>query len=166
LFLFFAARLIKKKIKATYMNPNSVEILLVEDNITDAELTIRELKKHNMANNLVHVKNGEEALDFIFATGKYATTREIQHSPKVILLDIQMPKVNGLEVLQKLKTDPRTRAIPVVILTSSKESPDIQKCYDLGANSYIVKPVNFEGFAQAIKNLGFYWLLINQPPAS
>jgi len=146
------------------MNPNSVEILLVEDNITDAELTIRELKKHNMANNLVHVKNGEEALDFIFATGKYAVTREIQYSPKVILLDIQMPKINGLEVLQKIKADPRTRAIPVVVLTSSKESPDIQKCYDLGANSYIVKPVNFEGFAQAIKNLGFYWLLLNQPP--
>ena len=147
------------------MNPNSVEILLVEDNITDAELTIRELKKHNMANNLVHVKNGEEALDFIFATGKYATTREIQYSPKVVLLDIQMPKVNGLEVLQKIKADPRTRAIPVVVLTSSKESPDIQKCYDLGANSYIVKPVNFEGFAQSIRNLGFYWLLLNQPPS-
>jgi two-component system response regulator len=147
------------------MNPNSVEILLVEDNITDAELTIRELKKHNMANNLVHVKNGEEALDFVFATGKFASTREIQYTPKVILLDIQMPKVNGMEVLQKIKSDPRTRAIPVVILTSSKESPDIQKSYDLGANSYIVKPVNFEGFAQAIKNLGFYWLLINQPPA-
>ena len=147
------------------MNPNSVEILLVEDNITDAELTIRELKKHNMANNLVHVKNGEEALDFIFATGKYATTREIQYSPKVILLDIQMPKINGLEVLQKIKADPRTRVIPVVVLTSSKESPDIQKSYDLGANSYIVKPVNFEGFAQSIKNLGFYWLLLNQPPS-
>ena len=117
-----------------------------------------------MANNLVHVKNGEEALDFVFATGKYAGTREIQYTPKVILLDIQMPKVNGLEVLQKLKSDPKTRTIPVVILTSSKESPDVQKSYDLGANSYIVKPVNFEGFAQAIKNLGFYWLLINQPP--
>jgi len=146
------------------MNPNSVEILLVEDNITDAELTIRELKKHHMANNLIHVKNGEEALDFVFATGKYAGTREIQYTPKVILLDIQMPKVNGMEVLQKIKSNPKTRAIPVVVLTSSKESPDIQKCYDLGANSYIVKPVNFEGFAQAIKNLGFYWLLINQPP--
>ncbi|MEI9806444.1 MAG: response regulator [Bacteroidota bacterium] len=147
------------------MNPNSVEILLVEDNITDAELTIRELKKHNMANNLVHVKNGEEALDFIFAKGKFDNTRNISYPPKVILLDIQMPKVNGMEVLQAIKTDPRTRSIPVVILTSSKESPDIQKCYDLGANSYIVKPVNFESFAQAIKNLGFYWLLLNQPPA-
>lgn len=146
------------------MNANSVEILLVEDNITDAELAIRELKKHNMANNLVHLKNGEEALDFIFGTGKYTGIREMQYPPKVILLDIQMPKVNGIEVLQKLKTDPKTRAVPVVILTSSKEDPDIQKCYNLGANSYIVKPVNFDGFAQAIKNLGFYWLLLNQSP--
>jgi two-component system, response regulator len=146
------------------MNTNSVEILLVEDNITDAELTIRELKKHNMANNLVHLKNGEEALNFIFGTGKYAGIREIQHPPKVILLDIQMPKVNGIEVLKNIKADPNTRSIPVVILTSSKENPDIQTCYALGANSYIVKPVNFDGFAQAIKNLGFYWLLLNQPP--
>ena len=148
------------------MDPNSVEILLVEDNITDAELTIRELKKHNMANNLIHLKDGEEALDFIFATGKYANTREVQYTPKVVLLDIQMPKVNGIEVLEKIKTDPKTRSVPVVILTSSKENPDIQRCYDLGANSYIVKPVNFDGFAQAIKNLGFYWLLLNQAPAS
>ena len=147
------------------MNHNSVEILLVEDNITDAELTIRELKKHNMANNLIHVKNGQDALDFLFAKGKYAGTREIQYPPKVVLLDIQMPKVNGIEVLQQIKTNALTRTIPVVILTSSKENPDIQKCYSLGANSYIVKPVNFEGFAQAIKNLGFYWLLLNQPPA-
>jgi two-component system response regulator len=146
------------------MDPNSVDILLVEDNITDAELTIRELKKNNMANNLFHIRNGEEALDFIFATGKYAATRNIQYPPKVILLDIQMPKVNGIEVLAKIRSDDRTRVTPVVILTSSKENPDIQKCYDLGANSYIVKPVNFEGFAQAIKNLGFYWLLLNQPP--
>lgn len=136
----------------------------MEDNITDAELAIRELKKHNMANNLFHVKNGEEALDFIFATGKYADTRNMLYAPKVILLDIQMPKVNGIEVLSRLKADSRTRSTPVVILTSSKENPDIQKCYDLGANSYIVKPVNFEGFAQAIKNLGFYWLLLNQTP--
>lgn len=146
------------------MNPNTVEVLLIEDNSTDAELAIRELKKHNMANNLVHVKNGEEALQFIFATGKFEGVRDISYPPKLILLDIQMPKVNGIEVLQKIKADPRTRSIPVVILTSSKESPDIQQCYELGANSYIVKPVNFEGFANAIKNLGFYWLLLNQPP--
>ncbi|WP_276501780.1 response regulator [Terrimonas pollutisoli] len=147
------------------MNPDSVEVLLVEDNSTDAELTIRELKKHNMANNLVHLKDGEEALAFIFATGKYAGIKEMHYLPRVILLDIQMPKVNGIEVLQAIKADPRTRAIPVVMLTSSKEDPDIRVCYDLGANSYIVKPVNFEGFAAAIKNLGFYWLLLNQLPA-
>jgi len=146
------------------MNPNSVEVLLVEDNINDAELTIRELRKHHMANNLFHVKDGEEALDFIFGTGKFADSRDLLCKPKVVLLDIQMPKVNGIEVLQKVKSDARTRATPVVILTSSKEDPDIQKCYDLGANSYIVKPVNFESFAEAIKNLGFYWLLLNQQP--
>lgn len=148
------------------MDHNTVEILLVEDNSSDAQLTIRELKKHNMANNLVHVKNGAEALDFIFATGQYARSREIHHVPRVILLDIQMPKVNGMEVLEKIKADPRTKSIPVVILTSSKESPDIKKCYALGANSYIVKPVNFESFAESIKNLGFYWLLLNQSPTN
>ena len=146
------------------MNSISIDILLVEDNLNDAELTIRELKKHNMANNLVHVEDGEEALDFIFGVGKYEG-RNITHPPKLVLLDIQMPKVNGIEVLHKIKSDERTQAIPVVMLTSSKEDPDIQKCYSLGANSYIIKPVNFEGFAEAIKNLGFYWLLLNQPPA-
>ncbi|HMG68418.1 MAG TPA: response regulator [Chitinophagaceae bacterium] len=146
------------------MNYDSVEILLVEDNINDAELTIRELKKHHMANNLFHVKDGEEALEFIFATGRYANSRNVMSSPKVVLLDIQMPKVNGIEVLEKVKADERTRATPIVILTSSKEDPDIKTCYALGANSYIVKPVNFEGFAESIRNLGFYWLLINQPP--
>ncbi len=135
-----------------------VEVLLVDDNLQDAELTMRELKKNNMTNHLVHLKNGKEALEFLFAE------ENLNNPPKVILLDIQMPKVNGIQVLQKIKEDPRTRSMPVVMLTSSKESPDIQKCYDLGANSYIVKPVNFEGFAAAIKNLGFYWLLLNQPP--
>lgn len=146
------------------MNPNSVDLLLVEDNADDAELTIRELRKHGMANNLFHVKDGEEALDFIFATGRYEGIRDVNHPPKLILLDIQMPKVNGIEVLQKIKSDEKTQVTPVVILTSSKEDPDIQKCYALGANSYIVKPVNFEGFAAAIRNLGFYWLLLNQFP--
>jgi two-component system response regulator len=145
------------------MDYNSIDILLIEDNVSDAELTIRELKKHHLANNLFHVKDGEEALDFIFATGKYSN-RSIGKPPKIVLLDIQMPKVNGIEVLQKIKSDERTKATPVVILTSSKENPDIKKCYALGANSYIVKPVNFEGFAEAIKTLGFYWLLLNQPP--
>jgi two-component system response regulator len=146
------------------MNSNSLDILLVEDNPEDAELTIHQLKKHNMSNNLFHVSDGEEALEFIFAEGKYAGQQEIVNSPKLILLDIKMPKVNGMEVLEKLKSDKRTKNIPVVILTSSKEDPDIKQCYDLGANSYIVKPVNFEGFAEAIMNLGFYWLLLNQPP--
>ena len=117
------------------MNLNLVEILLVEDNISDAELTIRELNKFNMANNLFHAKNGEEALDFIFATGKFASLRDVLSTPKVVLLDIQMPKVSGIEVLQKIKVDPRTKSMPVVVLTSSRESPDVQKCYALGANS-------------------------------
>ena len=146
------------------MNPNTVEILLAEDNINDAELTIRGFKKHNMSNHLFHVKDGEEALDFIFATGQYANTRDILNQPKLVLLDIQMPKVNGIEVLRRLKSDERTKSIPVVILTSSKEDPDIQKCYNYGANSYIVKPVAFEKFVESIRDLGFYWLLLNQPP--
>ena len=147
------------------MNLNSIEVLLVEDNINDAELAIRELKKHNLSNNLFHVKDGEEALEFIMATGRYEGQRDIQSTPKLILLDIQMPKVNGIEVLQQIKANDKLKTVPVVILTSSKEDPDIKKCYALGANSYIVKPVNFMGFAEAIKNLGFYWLLLNQPPA-
>jgi two-component system, response regulator len=146
------------------MNHNSVEVLLVEDNISDAELTIRELKKHHFANNLFHVRDGEEALDFIFGTGKFAGVRDVGQPPKIVLLDIQMPKINGIEVLHRIKSDERTKTTPVVMLTSSKEDPDIKKCYDLGANSYIVKPVNFERFAEAIKNLGFYWLLLNQSP--
>ncbi|MBS1510961.1 MAG: response regulator [Bacteroidetes bacterium] len=146
------------------MNVSNVDLLLVEDNISDAELTIRELKKHNLANNLYHVKDGEEALEFIFANGRYAQNRKESGMPKLILLDIQMPRVNGLEVLEQLKTNVHTKSIPVVILTSSKEDPDIQRAYQNGANSYIVKPVNFEGFADSIKNLGFYWLLLNQPP--
>jgi two-component system response regulator len=146
------------------MDYNSIDVLLVEDSMEDAELAMRELKKARTASNILHVKDGGEALDFIFATGKYAGLRDIQHFPKVILLDIQMPKVNGIEVLEKIKADPGTSAIPVVILTSSNQSPDIKKCYSLGVNSYIVKPVNFETYAQAIKELGLYWLLLNRPP--
>src|SRR5579863_3223141 len=140
------------------MDPNSVDILLVQDNLTDAELTIRELKKHRLLNNLVHLKDGGVALEFMFATGRYARTRNIACYPKVMLLDIQMPKVNGTEVLQQMRSDEGTRTTPVVILTSSGEDPDIQRCYDLGVNSYIVKPVNFDGFADAIRNIGLYWL--------
>ena len=147
------------------MNQDSVDILLIEDNENDAELTIRELKKNNMANNLMQVSDGEEALEFIFCTGRYQSNKLIAVKPKLILCDIQMPKVNGIEVLQKIRSHPHTATIPVVMLTSSKEDPDIQKCYALGANSYIVKPVDFGSFAQAIKNIGYYWLLLNQPPA-
>jgi len=144
-------------------NSISVDILLVEDNAHDAELAIRELRKHHLANKLFHVEDGQEALDFLFSMGKYGNTNEPFQQPKLVLLDIQMPRVNGIEVLEKIKSHPDTKTIPVVILTSSKEHPDIQKCYALGANSYIVKPVDFEGFSSAIRNLGFYWLLLNQP---
>jgi two-component system response regulator len=148
------------------MDYNSIDILLVEDNLDDAELTMRELKRNHLANNMFHVRDGEEAINFIFALNEYEQKREIACTPKVILLDINMPKVNGMEVLEKLKADERTKDIPVVMLTSSKEGPDIQKCYNLGANSYIAKPVNFDTFTHAIKNIGFYWLLLNQPPTA
>jgi two-component system response regulator len=141
----------------------AVDILLVEDNPQDAELTIRALKKHNLANHLFTVEDGAEALDFIYCRGKYAT-RVNGHSPKVVLLDLKLPKVSGLEVLRALKQDERTRAIPVVIVTSSREDPDIKTAYGLGANSYVVKPVDFDAFAAAVSSLGLYWLLVNQPP--
>ncbi|MEX1240286.1 MAG: response regulator [Cyclobacteriaceae bacterium] len=144
-------------------NENQVEILLVEDNMSDAELTIRALKKKNLANNLIHLKNGAEALDFIFGQGAFSA-RDIYKTPKVILLDLKMPKINGLEVLARIKADERTKKIPVVVLTSSKEDPDINACYALGVNSYIVKPVEFDNFLKADSELGFYWLLLNQVP--
>jgi len=143
------------------MNDNKVEILLVEDNPHDAELTIRALKKANLANQLTHLHDGAEALDFLFARGMYAD-RNIGNRPKVILLDIKMPKVDGIEVLRQLKLNEATRTIPVVIMTSSKEEQDIITSYDLGVNSYVVKPVDFEGFAKAVSELGFYWLITNQ----
>jgi two-component system response regulator len=142
---------------------HQVEVLLVEDNVHDAEMTIRALKKVNLANNLVHVKDGEEALDFIFARGKFSN-REKSDLPKVILLDIKMPKVDGIEVLKQLKSQESSKMIPVVIMTSSKEEQDIINSYELGVNSYVVKPVDFEGFARAVSQLGMYWLLTNQPP--
>jgi two-component system response regulator len=145
------------------MKNSEIEVLLVEDNMGDAELTIRALKKNNLANKLIHLENGADALDYIFAQGIYAN-RIIDNIPKVILLDLNMPKVGGIEVLQKIKSDERTKKIPVVILTSSKEDPDIEKCYDLGANSYIVKPVEFDNFVKAVDELGLYWFLLNQPP--
>lgn len=140
-----------------------IELILVEDNLNDAELTMRALKKNNLANKLIHLKDGSEALDYIFAEGKYKD-RNIENLPKVILLDLKMPKIDGIQVLQKLKSHEMTKKIPVVVLTSSKEDPDIQKCYDLGANSYVVKPVQFESFVQAVSNLGLYWMILNQAP--
>ena len=141
----------------------AVDILLVEDNPQDAELTIRALKKHSLANRLITVEDGAEALDFIFCRGKYAT-RNNGHSPKVILLDLKLPKVSGLEGLRALKQDEKTRTIPVVVVTSSREDPDIKTAYSLGANSYVVKPVDFDAFAESVSTLGLYWLLVNQPP--
>jgi two-component system, response regulator len=145
------------------MENAAIEILLVEDNINDAELTIRALHKKNIANNIIHLKDGASALDFLFGKGEFLQ-RNINNKPKIILLDLKMPKVDGMEVLRKIKKDALTKNIPVVVLTSSKENPDIEKAYALGANSYIVKPVDFEGFSKAIADLGFYWLVLNEPP--
>jgi two-component system, response regulator len=134
-----------------------VEILLVEDNNDDAELTIRALKKYHLANHLLHLRDGEEALTYLFSP-------ESNKMPKLILLDLKMPKVDGLEVLKVLKNDDKRKSIPVVILTSSKEEQDIIKSYQLGVNAYIVKPVEFEDFMQAVADLGLFWLVLNQAP--
>lgn len=140
-----------------------VEILLIEDNEHDAEMTIRALKKNRITNNVVHLKDGAQALDFLFGTGEF-TGRDISEKPKVILLDLKMPRVDGIEVLQQIKSNELTKRIPVVVLTSSKENPDIDRCYALGVNSYIVKPVDFTGFMEAISHSGMYWVMLNHPP--
>ncbi len=140
-----------------------VEVLLVEDNSSDAEMTIRALKTNKLADKLLHVKDGAEALDFLFSEGAYEGNH-LGVLPNVILLDLKMPKVNGKECLRRIKVDERTRKIPVVILTSSKEDPDIKECYDLGANGYVVKPVEFDAFQKAVSDLGLYWLIVNAPP--
>lgn len=137
-----------------------VEILLVEDNPQDTELTIRALKKHNLANQLFHVEDGAEALDFLFRRGKYEGHRT-DISPKVVLLDLKLPKVNGLEVLRLMKDDPHLRTIPAVMVTSSAEDPDIKSAYELGANGYVIKPVQFDTFMEAMSRLGIYWLMVN-----
>jgi CheY-like chemotaxis protein len=142
-----------------------VEILLVEDNPTDAEMAIRTLAKNNLANKLVWVKDGAEALDFIFATGAYSG-RKIGLPPKVILLDLRLPKVDGMEVLRRVKSDERTKQIPVVVLTSSKEDRDVAESYKLGVNSFISKPVEFEEFSATVSKLGLYWMLVNRLPLS
>ena len=142
------------------MNHNEMEIILIEDNPDDAELTMRALKKNNISNRVLHLKDGVEAMEYLFGTGKYSD-RNIEIRPKIILLDLKMPKVNGIEVLRRIKSDDRTKEIPVIVLTSSKEDPDVRTCYQLGVNSYIVKPVGFENFTKAICELGLYWLLQN-----
>jgi two-component system response regulator len=140
-----------------------VEILLVEDNPQDLELALRALQKAHVSNRIQVARDGAEALDFIFCEGPFSH-RQIQNGPKVVLLDLKLPKVDGLEVLQRVKGDARTRAIPIVVLTSSREQQDVVETYRLGVNSYIVKPVNFEGFAKSVQELGMYWVLLNQPP--
>lgn len=159
LFTFHYPYNLNKKI----VENNEIEILLVEDNMNDAEMTIRSLHKKNIAISILHLKDGASALHYLFATDEFSGIN-IHQKPKVILLDLKMPKVDGLEVLEKIKKNEITKTIPVVVLSSSKESPDIQKAYSLGANSYIVKPVDFESFVKAVTELGLYWLVLNQEP--
>ncbi|MCK9206102.1 MAG: response regulator [Salinivirgaceae bacterium] len=146
------------------MNQNhATEILLIEDNPNDMELTIRALKKNNIANDIHTVTDGAEALDYFFAKGNYSD-RDILQNPRLVILDLKLPKVDGLEILRQIKQDERTKTIPVVVLTSSKEESDVIASYKLGANSFIVKPVDFEKFITTVKELGMYWLLYNEPP--
>jgi two-component system response regulator len=143
---------------------NGTEILLIEDNPEDVEITLRAFQKQHIANKIHVVRDGEEALECLFSTGRYA-----EHSPcqntRLILLDLKLPKVDGLEILQKCKTDPRTKHIPIVVLTSSREEQDLAKSYNYGVNSYVVKPVDFPQFSDAVRQLGLYWMLLNQVPA-
>ena len=144
------------------MNPEEVEIIVIEDDPNDAELITRVLKKHNLANKLVRLEDGAQALEFLL--GKGEKNREEEHfAPRVILLDLKLPKVDGIEVLRQLKADERTRHIPVVILTSSREERDLERGYELGANSYVTKPIKFDEFAKVVSDLGLYWMLLNKP---
>ena len=146
------------------MNAESiVEILIVEDNEQDLALAQRALRKANVTNRIHVARDGEEALEYLFCEGQFVE-RKMEDGPKVILLDLKLPKIDGLEVLQKIKSDARTKFIPVVVLTSSKEQNDVVETYNLGVNSYIVKPVNFEQFSETVQKLGMYWLLLNHPP--
>ena len=144
------------------MTENGVEILLVEDNPNDVELALDALRVQKLANRIQVVRDGAEALDFIFRTGTYANRPNSQ--PKLILLDLKLPKINGLEVLQRIRSDPHTKTIPVVVMTSSREERDLVESYNLGVNSYIVKPVDFEQFTEAVRHIGYYWLRLNQLP--
>ena len=141
----------------------AVDILLVEDNPNDAELTLRALKKSKIASTIIHVHDGEEALEYVFARGRFEG-RDINSQPRLMLLDLKLPKIDGMQVLKAVKSDPRTKLMPVVILTTSKEENDILRSYELDANSYIVKPVDFDKFIDAVKELGLYWLLLNVMP--
>jgi two-component system, response regulator len=145
------------------MIENGVEILLVEDNPNDVKLALHAFKTHNVANRVHLVRDGAEALEFIFCSDRYAH-RKIENGPKVILLDLKLPLVDGIEVLRRIKADPRTQTIPVVVMTSSREERDITESYQLGVNSYIVKPVDFDQFTECARHLGYYWLLLNQSP--
>src|SRR5687768_1255053 len=145
------------------MNYDNVEILFVEDSADDAALTIRALSKSGFTHKLHHVVDGAAALDFLYCRGIYSE-RDGTEYPKLILLDLKMPKVSGIQVLEAIKSDPKLKSLPVVMLTSSNEGPDIEKCFELGANSYIVKPVDSDNFFQAIKEIGLYWMALNQPP--
>ncbi len=145
------------------MKEEMYEILLVEDDPNDAEMTINALTEHHLANKINWVEDGEQAIDYLFGLGKH-TGRNIKQKPKLILLDLKLPKIDGLEVLTRIKSDKIMKTIPVVVLTSSREDNDIKKSYNLGVNSYIVKPVDFEQFSKVVNGLGLYWLLLNQPP--
>ena len=145
------------------MMNSAVDILLVEDNQDDVDLALHALRHGKLANSIFVVRDGEEALDFLFCRGTFAE-RTLNHSPKLVLLDLKMPKIGGLEVLKEIKGDPRTKSIPVVIMTSSKEERDLIESYNSGVNSYIQKPVDFEQFRATVKTLGMYWLVVNQPP--
>ncbi len=143
------------------MGNMEIEILLIEDNVHDAELAMRSLRTNDIAIKIIHLKDGVEALDFLFGTGLF-DGRDINDKPKVILLDLKLPKINGLEVLERIKANPLTKKIPVVVLTSSNENLDVDRAYEVGANSYIVKPVDFDSFHKIVKNMGIYWLLNNE----
>jgi CheY-like chemotaxis protein len=145
------------------MVPDPVELLLVEDNLNDLELTMRALQRYNLANRMHVARDGAEALDFIFCTGPYSD-RRIDDRPRVVLLDLKLPLVGGLEVLRQIRSEERTKHLPVVVLTSSREEQDVTESYDLGVNSYIVKPVDFVQFTEAVRQLGLYWMLLNEPP--
>jgi two-component system response regulator len=147
------------------MKSDKLEILLVEDNQDDMDLAIHSLRRENLANHIIAVRDGEEALDFLFCRGAFAE-RSFEDPPKLVLLDLKLPKVDGMEVLKQVKSDPRTKSIPVIILTSSKEERDLVSGYNLGANSYIQKPVDFDQFRETVKSVGLYWLVINQPAPS